>query len=105
MEEVGVVADQRPSPVLEKYEHHGHTQVLQKGRTVISIDPRYFRPTEVDTLLGDPSKAKEKLGWQPEISFEQMVEEMVDHDVQDAMRDAISNKSGFTIPDSFEANM
>lgn len=105
VEEIGVVADQQPSPVLEKYKRHGHTQVLQKGRTVVSIDPRYFRPTEVDTLLGDPSKAKEKLGWQPEITFEQMIAEMVDHDLKEALRDAISNQSGFATPDSFEANM
>ena len=105
LEEIGVVADRRPSPALEKYECHGQTQVLQKGRTVVSIDPRYFRPTEVETLLGDPSKAKEKLGWQPEISFEQMIQEMVEHDLKGAMRDAISNQSGFATPDSYEANM
>ena len=105
LEEIGVVADRRPSPALEKYEYHGQTQVLQKGRTVVSIDPRYFRPTEVETLLGDPSKAKEKLGWQPEISFEQMIQEMVEHDLKGAMRDAISNQSGFATPDSYEANM
>ena len=105
LEEIGVVADRRPSPALEKYERHGQTQVLQKGRTVVSIDPRYFRPTEVETLLGDPSKAKEKLGWQPEVSFEQMIQEMVEHDLKGAMRDAISNQSGFATPDSYEANM
>lgn len=51
------------------------------GRTLISVDPRYFRPTEVDSLLGDPTKAREKLGWTPKITFEEMIKEMVLHDL------------------------
>jgi len=59
----------------------------------------------VDTLLGDPSKAQEKLGWKQEISFNQMVKEMIAHDLRDGMREAIWKQKGFAIPDSFEANM
>lgn len=59
------------------------------GDVIIRIDPRYFRPTEVETLLGDPSKAKEKLGWIPRISLEEMVSEMVDHDLENATNEKI----------------
>lgn len=65
------------------------------GHTVVSIDPRYFRPTEVETLLGDPSKAKRELGWVPRTSFEQLVQEMVDSDLKAAERDALVRKHGF----------
>ena len=54
----------------------------QTGKTIISVDPRYFRPSEVETLLGDATKAREVLGWQPEISFDELVEEMVDADLK-----------------------
>ena len=53
-----------------------------KGKKIIKIDPRYFRPTDVETLLGDSSKAKEKLNWSPKISFEQLVKEMVNEDLK-----------------------
>jgi GDPmannose 4,6-dehydratase len=65
------------------------------GRTVVRVDPRYFRPTEVDTLLGEPAKAKQKLGWQAEIPFPQLVQEMVREDLQIARRDALMARSGF----------
>jgi GDPmannose 4,6-dehydratase len=65
------------------------------GKTVVKIDPRYFRPTEVETLLGDPSKAKAKLGWVPEVSFMTLVEEMVDADLGLAKRDALVAREGF----------
>ncbi len=65
------------------------------GRTVVRIDPRYFRPTEVDTLLGDARKARAKLGWKPEISFTELVREMVQHDQQLAGRDALIAREGF----------
>jgi GDPmannose 4,6-dehydratase len=67
------------------------------GRTLVRVDPRYFRPTEVETLLGDPSKAKEKLGWTAEITFEQLVKEMVEADLELAKRDAMVAKEGFKI--------
>ncbi len=59
------------------------------GEVVVRIDPRYFRPTEVETLLGDPSKAELKLGWSPKISLEEMVSEMVDHDLEMAKQEKI----------------
>jgi GDPmannose 4,6-dehydratase len=65
------------------------------GRTIVKIDPRYFRPTEVDTLLGDATKARTKLGWKPEISFAQLVEEMVAEDLEIARRDAVIAREGF----------
>jgi GDPmannose 4,6-dehydratase len=67
----------------------------KSGKTVVKIDPRYFRPTEVETLLGDPSKAKTKLGWQPRTSFAKLVEEMVASDLEIARRDALIAKEGF----------
>jgi len=65
------------------------------GQMVVAVDPRYFRPTEVETLLGDPSKAKEKLGWTPKISFMEMVKEMAEKDLKIAERDALCQKEGF----------
>jgi GDPmannose 4,6-dehydratase len=65
------------------------------GACLVEVDPRYFRPTEVETLLGDPTKAKEKLGWVPQITLEEMVTEMVEHDLMIAKRDALCEKEGF----------
>jgi GDPmannose 4,6-dehydratase len=68
---------------------------LNTGRTVVRIDPRYFRPTEVDTLLGDASKARSRLGWKAEISFETLVQDMVQSDLEIARRDAMMAREGF----------
>ncbi len=65
------------------------------GKCIVSIDPRYFRPTEVETLLGDPSKAKAKLGWTPTTTFEELVAEMVTEDLKLAKRDELIKKHGF----------
>lgn len=65
------------------------------GKVMVRIDPRYYRPTEVETLLGNPAKAKSKLGWEPEIAFDTMVAEMVDHDLRLAERDALVQREGF----------
>ena len=65
------------------------------GKCIVAVDPRYFRPTEVETLLGDPSKAKQKLGWVPKITFEEMVQEMMAHDLELAQRDALVTSKGF----------
>lgn len=70
---------------------------LRPGDVIVAVDPRYFRPTEVETLLGDPSKAKEKLGWVPEISLDQMVQEMVAHDLEDARRHALLKTHGYDV--------
>jgi GDPmannose 4,6-dehydratase len=66
-----------------------------KGRVVIKIDPRYFRPTEVDALIGDPSKARDKLGWQAQTSFAALVKEMVQVDLEAARRDALVAREGY----------
>jgi len=67
------------------------------GRTLIRVDPRYFRPTEVDTLLGDATKAREKLGWTAEVTFPELVAEMVDSDMDLAKRDALVAKEGYKV--------
>jgi GDPmannose 4,6-dehydratase len=64
---------------------------------IFRIDPRYFRPTEVETLLGDPGKAKEKLGWVPEITLDEMIREMVDFDLVEAKKHALIKKHGYTV--------
>ena len=69
---------------------------------VIRIDPRYFRPTEVETLLGDPSKAKQKLGWVPEITLDQMIEEMATADLAEAKKHALLKKHGYNVSVSVE---
>ena len=67
----------------------------KSGKAVVAVDPRYFRPTEVETLLGDPSKAKRELGWTPRTSFDQLVKEMVEADLKSAQRDALVREHGF----------
>jgi GDPmannose 4,6-dehydratase len=75
---------------------------LKAGQTIVRIDPRYFRPTEVETLLGDPSKAKEKLGWVPEITVQDMCKEMVAADLQEARRHALLKANGYEVNVSLE---
>jgi GDPmannose 4,6-dehydratase len=70
---------------------------LKVGDVIVQIDPRYYRPTEVETLLGDPTKAKEKLGWIPEITLDQMIEEMVDNDLDQAKQYALLKKHGYSV--------
>ncbi|HHV48077.1 MAG TPA: GDP-mannose 4,6-dehydratase [Rhodocyclaceae bacterium] len=65
------------------------------GNCIVSVDPRYFRPTEVETLLGDASKARERLGWQPKITFEDLVKEMVGEDLKTAERDELVKRHGY----------
>jgi len=67
----------------------------ETGNCIVAVDPRYYRPTEVETLLGDPTKAKEKLGWVPKITFEEMVHEMMENDLQLAKRDALVKEHGY----------
>ena len=78
------------------------TPYLQVGQTIIRIDPRYFRPTEVETLLGDPSKAKQKLGWTPQITVQEMCSEMVTADLQIAQRHALLKANGYAVNVSLE---
>ncbi len=71
---------------------------LKVGDVVVAVDPRYFRPTEVETLLGDPSKAKAVLGWEPEITVEEMCAEMVATDLHEARRHALLKEHGYDLP-------
>ncbi len=77
-------------------------KVLSAGDVIIRIDPRYFRPTEVETLLGDPSKAKEKLGWVPEITLQEMIAEMVAYDLDQAKQHSLLKKHGFDVTTNIE---
>lgn len=89
--EVGVVA---------KVE--GSRARCKPGDVIVKVDPRYFRPTEVETLLGDPTKAKEKLGWTPTTSFEELVREMIESDYSAAKRDSLVKLAGFQAYDHHE---
>ena len=68
---------------------------LETGNCIVVVDPRYFRPAEVETLLGDPTKAKEKLGWVPQTSFKELVREMITSDLEEAQRDQLIKQHGF----------
>lgn len=68
---------------------------VKTGKCIIAIEPNYFRPTEVETLLGDASRAKQKLNWQPRISFEELVAEMMQEDLKEAKRDSLAHEHGF----------
>jgi len=89
--EIGVVEDVK-----------GNTARCKPGDVVVRVDPRYYRPTEVETLLGDPSKAKEKLGWTPKIGLAELVNEMVAADLAEAKRDALVRSAGFQTFDHHE---
>ena len=75
---------------------------LKLGQIIVKIDPRYFRPTEVETLLGDPSKAKQKLGWVPKITAQEMCKEMISHDLKEAKRQALLKRHGYDVKVSLE---
>ncbi|MBM3939021.1 MAG: GDP-mannose 4,6-dehydratase, partial [Sphingomonadales bacterium] len=83
-----------------QWDGEGTAEVGRRGDTgavVVRIDPRYFRPAEVDTLLGDPSKASEKLGWTPTTTLEDLVAEMVVADMEGARKEALLKRKGFDI--------
>jgi len=70
------------------------------GKDIVNVDPKYFRPTEVDLLLGDATKAKEKLGWEPKITLEEMTKEMVESDLKESYQEVVLDKCGFEVPKS-----
>ncbi|MBN1545800.1 MAG: GDP-mannose 4,6-dehydratase [Syntrophaceae bacterium] len=78
----------------------GHDE--KGGRTLVEIDPKYFRPTEVEFLLGDPSKARDELGWEPKISFDDLVKMMVKADLEETQRDQLCSEAGFRTYNQFE---
>ncbi|MFA5911913.1 MAG: GDP-mannose 4,6-dehydratase, partial [Vicinamibacterales bacterium] len=75
---------------------------MKAGQCITAIDPRYFRPAEVETLLGDPRKAREKLGWVPTTTFEELVAEMMAADLSLARRDALVTEAGYRAPKNHE---
>lgn len=79
-----------------------NAHALKVGDVIVRVDPRYFRPAEVETLLGDPTKAKEKLGWTPEITVEEMCAEMVQHDLAKAKQHALLKENGYDVSISVE---
>ena len=75
---------------------------LKIGKQVLEVDPKYFRPTEVDLLIGDPSKAKNKLGWQPEIQLQDLVKDMMISDIKLMQKDQYLKKGGYETLNYFE---
>jgi GDPmannose 4,6-dehydratase len=90
----------KESATVRSTKNTGHG--LKKGQTVVRVDPRYFRPTEVETLLGDPRKSRRKLGWKPKTSFKQLVAEMMREDLKAAERDALVKRHGYSAYDYHE---
>jgi GDPmannose 4,6-dehydratase len=78
-------------------DERGYWKSPEGEKLIVVVDPRYFRPTEVETLLGDPSKAKDKLGWVPKTTFDELVEEMVYADLNSAKRDALVHTNGYSV--------
>jgi GDPmannose 4,6-dehydratase len=81
--------------IVSKVNNPEATPGFNTGEVIVRVDPRYVRPTEVETLLGDPTRAKEKLGWVPEISFESMISDMVAHDLEAAKKQALLKRHGY----------
>ncbi|MFA5517485.1 MAG: GDP-mannose 4,6-dehydratase [Desulfuromonadales bacterium] len=92
--QVGPAADRRTEP--------SEDGQIEPGTVIVKVDPRYYRPTEVETLLGDPTKAREKLGWTPKTTFQELVREMVLSDLEDAKRDELCRRHGFNTFDYHE---
>lgn len=80
----------------------GERALDDAGRVVVAVDPAYYRPTEVETLLGDATRAREELGWSPKVSFEELVREMAESDLKNAERDALMGKHGYAAPGNYE---
>ena len=101
--ELGWDKNKKGKPIIWKNE--GINEIGIRADTkevVIKIDPRYFRPTEVETLLGDPTKAKNKLGWEPKTTLEELVKEMIDFDKQESQKEALLKRKGFDVFGSIE---
>jgi GDPmannose 4,6-dehydratase len=102
IKEVGIADTVKaPSPLVGEGRGEGGSRV-RPGTVIVRVDPRYFRPTEVETLLGDPAKARKKLGWKPKVTFKELVAEMMREDLKSAERDALVKKHGYSAYDYHE---
>ena len=102
-EKIGWNKDKNSPAII--WEGEGMNEMGRRADTneiVVRINPRYFRPTEVDQLLGSSRKAHEKLGWEPKITLEELISEMISHDKEEARKDSILKKKGFKISSSIE---
>jgi GDPmannose 4,6-dehydratase len=95
IDEVGIIKDVRSEELGVRSNTSNQTPKINPGQVIVRVDPRYFRPTEVESLLGDPSKAKNELGWEPKITFDELVKEMVLADLEEAKKDALVQEHGF----------
>lgn len=95
LHETGVVAAVDADKAAQAAQSKPLRPAPQVGDVIVRVDPRYFRPAEVETLLGDPARARERLGWRPRTTFEEMVREMARHDLALALRDAVVEEAGF----------
>ncbi|MGD9975542.1 MAG: GDP-mannose 4,6-dehydratase [Desulfatirhabdiaceae bacterium] len=102
VDEVGVIEDIQGAGIARCVKSVPSPKLPVIGQTVVCIDPRYFRPTEVEFLLGDPSRAKSVLGWTPRVTFDELVRIMVREDLKEAERDYVICREGFTIYNYFE---
>jgi GDPmannose 4,6-dehydratase len=103
--EQGIVAAAHPSAAIAAHVRNFNLPPPPVGKPVVFVDPGYFRPAEVETLLGNSAKARRRLGWVPEISFDELVKEMVESDVNEAVRESICRQSGLPMRASCEAAM
>jgi len=109
LDEIGVIADLDPQLLARARNdegtggaEHADVESLSPGQALVRVDPRYFRPTEVTTLLGDATKARQKLGWSPAVPFGELVHEMVWSDVDEARQDMVVKAGGFRVRESRE---
>ena len=98
LDEKGIAAE-----VSKDEKYRDLTEHVKPGDILVRVDPRYFRPTEVDILIGDATKAKEELGWQPEYTLDQMIEEMVNSDLKEAKKERFLKQNGFEVKNYFES--
>ncbi len=103
-QELGVAAEFTPTALAEASGRHMPLAKIRPGDVLVSVDPAYFRPTDVESLLGDASRAREKLGWVPKVGFGELVSEMVAADLDEAVREAICRHHGYPLPSGFEAH-
>ncbi len=98
VDEIGIAAE-----VSTDSKYRDLTEHVKPGDVLVRVDPRYFRPTEVDILIGDASKAKRELGWEPEYTLDQLIEEMVNSDLKEAKKERFLKENGFAIKNYFES--